>query len=222
MVGVISGTRIIKVTKPIKKTPPEKLPWPRLSIDEPRVQLGVDVVLKKPDIIKLVYKFFRVDEITMEELIQEVFLAIIHKNRTRSAHDSRKSSFGHYVYMVANNVCINLVHKKKKFDKERESLDVPPNESQLSHLETQEFRRLDEEVECESSNRTDLIEDFEKSLRIKGHRNLARYIRATRTGASPEVIREALSWGNRKYSTKTIRDMREQVRKIAQEIIFNQ
>ncbi len=101
-----------------------RLPWPRTSEDG-RTPLGIDVVAKRTDIVKIVHKYFRVSEVPMDELLQEVFLAIIHKNFGRSAHNPEKSSFGHYVYMVANNVCINLVHRKRRFANERESLDAP-------------------------------------------------------------------------------------------------
>jgi len=36
--------------------------------------------------------------------------------------------------------------------------------------------------------------------------------------ASSDVIREALSWGNRKVSSKTIRDIRSQVQDLLKDI----
>lgn len=206
----------VKVSKPVSRTP-EKFPWPRNSTDEPLVPLGVDVVEKKQDIIKIVYKFFRVESITMEELLQEVFLAIIHKNQTRSAHDPRKSSFGHYVYMVANNVCINLVHKKKKFDREQDFLDAPcGDDTSRTNLDIIEDRGFLSQVP--TFNEPDFSLEFEDFLWNNGMRNLARYIRATRSGARAEVIRRALSWGECTYSTKMIRDLRAQVKDAVQEM----
>ena len=187
--------------KPIAK--PQRLPWPRAAEDDPKIQLGVDVVAKRPDIIKIVHKFFRVNEISMEDLLQEVFLAVIHKNHTRSAHDPRKSSFGHYVFMVANNVCINLVHRKQRYDKERESIDTPHGEDSRSLLET---------IEAAPEEETDLfndhMEEIESIMRQRGMWDLARYVRAARSGAAPNVIREALSWGDRNITNKHIREIR--------------
>lgn len=202
--------RVVKTSSKPAKAPPEKLPWPRRAADDPEVELGVDVEAKVQDITKIVHKYFRVVGIPMEELMQEVFVAIIHKNHTRSAHDPRKSSFGHYVYMIANNVCINLVHKKKRYDKERDSLDAPCG--------TDDSRSLLDQIDASMVNdqvvdvMAGYMHDIEEIMRKRGHRDLARYVRAVRSGASPDVIREALSWGDHKMSNKTIRDFRLRIK----------
>lgn len=201
--------------KPLKRSP-ERLPWPRHSKREeddsgkmmPSVPLGIDVVAKKLDITKIVHKFFRVADVPMEELLQEVFVAIIHKNYTRSAHNPNKSSFGHYVYMVANNVCVNLVHKKRRYDRERDSIDAPVGpEDSRSILDVVE----DIAARPEKDDFADHMEEVEHALRLKGQWDLARYIRAVRSGASPEVVRESLSWGTRKVTSKTIRDIKQRI-----------
>lgn len=205
--------RVVKTSSKPAKAPPDRLPWPRVAPDDPTVSLGVDVKGKMQDINKIVYKYFRVADVPMEELMQEVFVAIVHKNYTRSAHDPRKSSFGHYVYMIANNVCINLVHRKKRYDKERESLDAPSsaNDSRtlLDVLDT---------APIDTDDLADQIEEIEHIMRRRGHRDLARYVRAVRSGANPEVIREALSWDNHHISSKSIRDFRLQIRAVVQDI----
>lgn len=202
--------RVVKTSSKPSKAPPERLPWPRKSPDDPDVELGVDVEAKIQDITKIVHKYFRVADIPMEELMQEVFVTIVHKNHTRSAHDPRKSSFGHYVYMIANNVCINLVHRKKRYDKERDSLDAPSgsddSRSLLDTLDSSSVRPWDEDL------LSDHMKNMEHIMRRHGQRDLARYMRAVRSGASPDVIREALSWGDRKMSNKTIRDFRLQIK----------
>lgn len=198
------GFQKIKVSNgPIEDPPDEKLQWPRYSEDG--TPLGVDVEAKRKDIIKIVYKYFKVPEISMDELLQEVYVAILHKNCTRSAHNPKKSSFGHYIFMVANNVCINLVHKKKRFERERNSIDAPYNQDDdRTLLDTVEYENTDD-------NFGDQLEDIETYFRNIGLRDLARYIRATRSGAPPDIIREAMSWGGRKITTKIIRDMRNQM-----------
>lgn len=200
--------RKVKVAKkPVRKF--ERLPWPRQ--DEDGTELGVDVADKREDIVKIVYKFFKVPGISMEELLQEVFLAIIHKNHTRSAHDPRKSSFGHYVYMVARNVCINLVHRKKRFERERDSIDAPH-----SCDDSRTLLDVIEPVIAEEDDRFhDKMDEVEIHFRKQGMWDLARYVRAARSGAPPDVIREAMTWGDRKVTTKTIRDIRNQVRNLA-------
>lgn len=200
-------SRVMKVDSSPAKKVAEKLPWPRKSPDDQQVALGVDVVAKQTDIVKIVHKYFRVPDYPMEELLQEIFLAIIHKNHTRSAHDPRKSSFGHYVYMVADHVCINIVHRKRRYEKERESLDAP--------LHDDDHKTLLDSVEATEEEHDPMewkLEELEFSARKLGMVDTARYIHATRSGASPEVIREALSWGDRKITTKSIRDIRMQIR----------
>lgn len=202
-------SRVVTLSKGPVKRVPERLPWPRTASDDPAVPLGVDVCAKEQDVIKIVHKHFRVANVPMDDLLQEVFLAIVHKNFTRSAHDPRKSSFGHYVWMVANNVCINLVHRKKRYDREGNSLDAPcgPDGSRTL-LDTSEAP-----VPDPGDERFDeYMEDVEKKMRQMGKWDLARYVRAARSGASPDVIRDVLSWGDRKVSAKTVRDMRNQIR----------
>jgi len=197
------GIKKVKILNEPIIDPGEKLQWPRCAEDG--TSLGIDVEAKRKDIIKIVYKHFKVPEISMNELLQEVFVAILHKNYTRSAHNPKKSSFGHYVFMVANNVCINLVHKKKRFEKEKESIDAPVGQD--------DDRTLLDTVDIEE-DRDDFhahLEDIEGHFRNIGMWDIARYIRATRSGAPPDVIREAMSWGGRKITTKVIRDMRSQM-----------
>lgn len=190
----------------------EKLPWPRTDPDG--TVRGIDVAAKRKDVIKIVYKYFKVSEVGMDELLQEVFLAIIHKNHGRSAHNPSKSSFGHYVYMVANNVCINLVHRKKRFEKERDSIDTNyRQDDDRSFLETHEVAEEEPDTFF-----MDQMEELETVMRQKGMWDLARYIRTARSGASPEVIREALSFGGRKVTNKAMRDIRHQVREAVREL----
>ena len=187
------------------KKAPQKFPWPRTAKDNPEVQLGIDIIKKRPDIIKLVHKFFHVDGISMEELLQEVYAAIIHKNYTKSAHDPRKSSFGHYVYMVANNVCINLVHKKKRYDRESESIYESSGDEERPLIETAEADESDNHKTSET------VEALEELLRKSHKFHLARFVRATRTGASAEVIKAALTYGGKPVTNKHIRDIRHEI-----------
>lgn len=197
-------------TRPKEK--PDRLPWPRSASDNPAVHLGVDVVAKRQDIIKLVHKFFYVDTVPMEELLQEVYLAILHKNHTRSAHDPRKSSFGHYVYMIANNVCINLVHKKRRYDREKDSIYEKLDDEDLAPIETAAVDTSDSDYESPVS------EAVEAYCRKNHMYELARYIRASRFGATTPALRAALSFGSVQISAKDIKRMRETVIEITEEV----
>ena len=195
----ISDSVVCKLTKSKKvKKIPIRLPWPRNSEPDPitglTVPVGVDLKLKRQDVIKIVHKFFKVEGVSMDDLLQEVYVAISHKNHTPSAHNPKKSSFGHYVFMIANNVCINLVHKNKRHDKERTSIDTPQGfDDSRTILDT-----ISADVEPESISVLDRMAIFEVQMRRSGMRDQARYVRAVRSGASPNVVREALTWGSRK------------------------
>jgi hypothetical protein len=195
----------------------ERLPWPRYDRDKDTGELisrGVDVEAKRQDIVKIVHKYFKVPGVPMEELMQEVFLAIVHKNHGRSAHNPKKSSFGHYVYMVANNVCINLVHRKRRFERERDSIDTGPHpDDDRPFLET--YEAVDDKEDTAFISRMDEVEAI---MRQEGMWDLARYIRAVRSGASSDVIREALSFGERRVTNKTMREIRHQVREAVREM----
>jgi len=212
MAAMSSGSVTIISTKKTLKDKPERLPWPRKAADNSNVDLGVDVVKKRTDIIKLVHKFFHVESISMEELLQEVYLAILHKNHTRSAHDPRKSSFGHYVYMIANNVCINLVHKKKRYDREKESIYERLDEDELPLIETSAAEAPDTSYESEGS------EILEAYLRKNHHYQLARYVRASRFGASASAIKEALSTTSSNVDAKAMKRYRQQVTEIIDDL----
>lgn len=188
----------------------KKLPWPRLS-DDGTTQVGIDVVAKYNDIIKIVYKYFKIPEISMDELLQEVFLTIIHKNHSQSAHNPLKSSFGHYVYMIANNVCINLVHKKERYDKERDSLDAPcKGDDTRILLDTIEVPEdIPDDLELDEK-----LDELEIQMRYNGRWDLARFIGAVRSGADLEIVRDALTWGGRKITNKVIRDYKSQIREM--------
>lgn len=205
-----TNVKNIKISSKPIKTPFERLPWPRCAADDPNIQLGVDIKVRMDEIIKIVHKFFHVQDISMQELLQEVYVTIEHKNKTRSAHDPRKSSFGHYIYMIANNVCINFIHKKKRYDKEKDSIDAPIKDKNTSRplLETKEYCAIinddNDILEC--------MKNIEDIMMREGKYELARYIRAVKTGASADIIREALSWGDRKLGNKEIRNIRYELR----------
>jgi DNA-directed RNA polymerase specialized sigma24 family protein len=216
-VSVSKQVKIVKTASKPAKAPPEKFPWPRFAPDDPKVALGIDTVAKMQDIKRIVHKHFRVPDVPMDELLQEIFLAITRKNYTMSAHDPRKSSFSHYIYMISDNVCKNLVNRKKRYDREKDSIDAPANDQDSrTLLDVIDVPTVLNESDDVVSNH---MEDIENVMRRQGYRDLARYIRAVRSGASPDVIKEALSWGDRKISSKNIRVFRTQVKSVITDII---
>jgi RNA polymerase sigma factor (sigma-70 family) len=81
-------------------------------------RLGIDVRAKYQDIKKITLKHFRGSGIDPEDLVQEVMVAILKRNTTKSAFDPSLSAFGHYVYMVAHNVLANALEKQRRYNRE--------------------------------------------------------------------------------------------------------
>jgi len=59
-----------------------------------------------------------------DDVLQEVYRKILVANRGKSPWSPQKSSFGHYVHMVARSALSNL-HRKEKRRREREQLGLP-------------------------------------------------------------------------------------------------
>lgn len=76
--------------------------------------LGVDVAKKRTDIRRIVLKHFRVPGVLSDDLVQEVYLAILRGNELPSAFDPSRSSFSHYVYIVARSTVIAMVGRESR------------------------------------------------------------------------------------------------------------
>lgn len=85
------------------------LPWPRSAEDG--TELGVDLSSAEPEVREVVRKYFRPPPgYEFDDYCQEVCARIIARNHMPSAHDPRKSSLRHYIYMVANATGANLAN----------------------------------------------------------------------------------------------------------------
>lgn len=84
------------------------LPWPRDSEDG--TPLGVDLSARSGEVRALMMKSFRRPPPGMEfdDYLQEVLMTIARRNCMPSAHDPRRSSFSHYVHLVARGVGANI------------------------------------------------------------------------------------------------------------------
>lgn len=77
--------------------------------------LGIDVVAKQRDIRRIVLKYFAVRGVDPEELVQEVVLGILERNRLPgSAYDPGRGAFSTYVFRVAQNVAARLANRQAK------------------------------------------------------------------------------------------------------------
>jgi len=172
---------------------------------EPEISMGINVEQKMEDIKKIVYKYFHVPNIPMDDLVQEVYVAILHKNNGKSAHNPTKSSFGHYVYMVANNVSTNMVNRNRRKFGNTLSLDyVSSDEKPMIESITYEMNMMD------SSH----VDSIEKSLMEMGEWELARYVRSVRSGAKQADIRRAMSYNGIVMDKIKIRKIRSRISKM--------
>lgn len=84
----------------------------RYSLDP--LARGIDLAKKANDIRRIVLKHFRVPGVHPDDLVQEVYLAILRGNALPSAFDPARSSFSHYVYIVARSTAIALVGRESR------------------------------------------------------------------------------------------------------------
>lgn len=79
---------------------------------------GIDLAKRGDEVRKLFYAAFARglirDGIDPEEALQEVYKGLLSRNRGTCPFDVKKSSFGHYVHIVARCVLANFVRKEKK------------------------------------------------------------------------------------------------------------
>jgi len=73
-----------------------------------------------PDMVKILGAkvMFRVPASLRAEVMQEICLALLHKQGTDSAYDPAQSSPATYLIMVANNVISNMKPKQKRLGRE--------------------------------------------------------------------------------------------------------
>ena len=83
--------------------------------------LGIDLQKRGHEVRKLFYAGFArkvaFRGYDPEEVLQELYKAILIRNRGKCPWDPKKSSFGHYVHMVANCIISNYMRKYGRIDK---------------------------------------------------------------------------------------------------------
>lgn len=89
------------------------MPWPRAAEDG--TELGVDLSVAEREIREVVRKYFRAPPgFEIDDYCQEVCVRIAARNHMPSAHDPRKSSLRHYIYMVANATGANMANSDSR------------------------------------------------------------------------------------------------------------
>ncbi len=88
------------------------------SIEKPKRKLGVDVEAKANDIKSIFYKHFAKmciqSKYEPEEMLQEIYLGILHRNKGNCPFDPAKSSLSTYIVMVSRCILFNIFNKDNK------------------------------------------------------------------------------------------------------------
>ena len=93
---------------------PSPFSWPRLAEDGV-TELGIDLASRAHEVRKLVLAGFRPPaDVDVEDLIQDVLLAIHRKNRQGCAFDPRRAGFAKYVHRVANSALCNAIQALRR------------------------------------------------------------------------------------------------------------
>lgn len=101
---------------------------PRIRTVTPEPVLGIDLALRGKEVRKLLFAGFGLrmarGGYDPEEVLQEVYKGILARNKGICPFDRRKSSFGHYIHMVAECVLSNY-HRKESRRREVEQIGLP-------------------------------------------------------------------------------------------------
>ena len=85
---------------------------------KPIRKLGVDVEAKANDIKSIFYKHFAKmciqSKYDPEEMLQEIYLGILHRNKGNCPFDPAKSSLSTYIVMVSRCILFNIFNKENK------------------------------------------------------------------------------------------------------------
>jgi hypothetical protein len=138
---------------PKREEPPPKsrtatLRWPRLAEDK-QTPLGVDLEARFIEVKKLVIAGgYRVPGFGPDDFLGEVCGVILRRNKMPSAFDPRKSSFGHYVNMIARNLAANLAASPSRGREVLGESDEQDEATGAVDAAVEHFERFDElEVE---------------------------------------------------------------------------
>lgn len=90
--------------------------------------LGIDLALRGHEVRKILFAGFGARIMRSgydpDEVLQEVYRGILARNRGKCPFDVRKSSFGHYVHMVAECI-LNNYHRREQRRREVEQVGMP-------------------------------------------------------------------------------------------------
>ena len=97
----------------------------RLTLETPKpemrqgpVRLGIDLETRGLEVRKILYACFGARMARLgydpDDVLQEVYRGLLARNHGRCPWDERKSSFGHYVHMVAECIIRNYTRKQRR------------------------------------------------------------------------------------------------------------
>lgn len=108
------GNKTLGIKK-LKAKPRKK----SLTVVDDFSETGIDLNKRGHEVVKLFYAGFKDKVLALgynpEDVLQEVFLGILQRNRTKARFNPERSAFSSYVFMVCGCVISNYNRKHKKF-----------------------------------------------------------------------------------------------------------
>jgi len=169
--------------------------------------MGIDLQGRGHEVRKILYGCFgrkmSSGGYDPEEVLQEVYKGLLTRNMGKCPFDSKKSSFGHYVYMVCNCVLSNY-HRKMQRRGEFEQLGLPA----LTTGERGSWEVQDAALSARSvgDHQTDQSDNVQAEMAIK---SLSAYFVSTEEGAgfkelAPSVIALLYQGNNRQEISRLL------------------
>lgn len=137
--------------------------------------LGIDLQARGTEVRKLFYAAFArglvKDGYDPEEVLQEVYRGLLARNLGKCPFDPKKSSFGHYVHIVARCVIANLIRKERR----RAAHEI--GESRLNRDALKERGAgfsIEESPDLRTGTRLEpgSLEELSRSISVTTHSNL--------------------------------------------------
>lgn len=148
--------------------------------------LGIDLIGRADEVASLLFAGFghwiNSAGYDPEDVLQQVYLGLVTRNRGKCPWDASKSSFGHYVHMVCQGVLSNF-HRKQKRIREMEQTGI------MSYTKDEGYVLTDV---ASASKPAEPTSEQETMGLLHATESLTKYLdRAAPRGTPPEVIATA-------------------------------
>jgi DNA-directed RNA polymerase specialized sigma24 family protein len=161
-------------------TPKKRGGSPGITALPLREGLGIDLAVRGEEVRRVFFKLLGKDVrrrgYDPEDVLQEVYKGILVRNRGKCPFDANKSSFAHYVHMVASCILSNY-HRKWSRHSRNECFGVRNAEGELEDVAESDIAIAPSRIHSNVAARN-LVQDLASYLELK----------ASQDGQDPEFI----------------------------------